>query len=77
MIRNTYFQHKNINKYTRKRKSKGEKSIIDKMKMIKDTKVRIGPEIGSVDNKHLTKTKKPTRGLIRSYKLVNKIIGEQ
>ncbi|XP_044766617.1 craniofacial development protein 2-like [Coccinella septempunctata] len=54
IITNTLFQHKDIHKYTREVRSRGEKSIIDyiliqkeKRSTIMDTRVRRGPEIGS------------------------------
>lgn len=54
IVSNTFFEHKNIHKYTREVKSRNEKSIIDYILVEKefgrnviDTKVRRGPEIGS------------------------------
>ncbi|XP_023309952.1 uncharacterized protein LOC111691409 [Anoplophora glabripennis] len=54
VITNTYFKHKDIHKYTREERSRGEKSIIDyilvqrsNMRRIVDVKVQRGPEIYS------------------------------
>ncbi|CAH0558552.1 unnamed protein product [Brassicogethes aeneus] len=69
IITNTFFERKNIHKYTREVKSRDEKSIIDfilieraNRKMVLDTRVRRGPEIGSdhflVVSKNIQKSKK-------------------
>lgn len=54
IITNTFFEHKDIHKYTREIKSRNEKSIIDYIlveednrQIVLDTKVRRGPEIDS------------------------------
>lgn len=54
IVANTFFQHKEIHKYTREVKSRGEKSIIDYVlinrgnrKEVVDVRVRRGPEIYS------------------------------
>lgn len=54
IVTNTFYQHKDIHRYTREVISRNEKSIIDyilvenaKRKSILDTKVQRGPEIGS------------------------------
>lgn len=54
IITNTFFQHKDIHKYTREMLSRNERSIIDYIvierqyrKTLIDTRVKRGPEIGS------------------------------
>lgn len=54
VIMNTFFQHKDIHKYTREVKSRNERSIIDYMLIekrlrheIKDVRIKRGPEINS------------------------------
>jgi exonuclease III len=54
IITNSWFAHKDIHKYTREEPSRGEKSIIDyvlvekaNMRMVQDTRVKRGAEIGS------------------------------
>ena len=68
IIANTFYEHKAIHKYTRVQQSRNEKSIIDYIlieknsrKLIKDVRVRRGPEIYS---DHLL--------LVGSFKTTNK-----
>lgn len=82
LIMNTIFQHKEIHKYTREMKSRGEKSIIDYIiieqenkKDLKDCKVRRGYEIGSDHYLLLAKIKK--NELIRCEKKVDNIQKEK
>lgn len=54
IIANTFFDHKDIHKYTRKAPSRNERSIIDyilieksRRHLVKNIRVKRGPEIGS------------------------------
>lgn len=99
VITNSFFQHKNIHKFTREVKSREEKSIIDYIlvnknnrKIVIDTKVRRGPEIGSdhyvvistIQEKDQNKVQQNThtgkesqRETLRTYKLRSKGTAER
>lgn len=98
VITNTLFQHKDIHKYTREVTSRGERSIIDfilvenkNRKIVMDTKVKRGPEIGSDHYVVIAKIReengmrenrkngkgKTTTETIKSYKLRNKHIARK
>lgn len=93
IITNTFFKHKDIHKITREVRSRNERSIIDYIlveekdrKLVIDTKVRRGPEIGSdhymvvskirdsnnIDERQNTVLKNKIKfETIRAYKLQN------
>ena len=76
VITNTFYEHKEIHRYTREVRSRGERSIIDYIminkkyrKEVKDTRVRRGPEIYS--DHYLVLTKIRTEEIVHDRKQVN------
>lgn len=84
LVMNTFFQHKDVHKYTREVKSRGERSIIDYIivsrelrQKIDDVKVRRGPEINSDHYLVIAKTKigmeRKKAGTLRNRSTTGKI----
>lgn len=80
IVGNTFFQHKDIHKYTREMPSRDEKSIIDlliieenKLKRIRDIEVRRGCEIGSGHYLVMVINKTKPTGEVKQKKVVRTI----